>query len=118
MNGSVSKISKYGLLINYEFCTGCHACEVACKKEHNLAKDQFGLKLGQYGPEPIDAERWDYTFVPMPTKLCDLCDERVKMGKLPTCVHHCPAKIIKYGSVEELAKIQAGHSRMVLFTPV
>ena len=21
-----------GILINYEYCTGCHSCEVACKK--------------------------------------------------------------------------------------
>ncbi|MFC1640021.1 4Fe-4S binding protein [Gemmatimonadota bacterium] len=21
---------EYGLLIDYEYCTGCHACEVAC----------------------------------------------------------------------------------------
>ena len=26
---------KYGLLIDYEFCVGCHACEIACKQEHN-----------------------------------------------------------------------------------
>ena len=21
-----------GILINYDYCTGCHSCEVACKK--------------------------------------------------------------------------------------
>ncbi|RLF04803.1 MAG: oxidoreductase, partial [Thermoprotei archaeon] len=33
---------KYGLLIDYEYCTGCHTCEVACKQEHNLQPDQWG----------------------------------------------------------------------------
>ena len=25
---------KYGLLIDYTWCTGCHSCEMACKVEH------------------------------------------------------------------------------------
>ncbi len=29
-------MSRYGLLIDYEFCFGCHACELACKQEHFL----------------------------------------------------------------------------------
>ena len=29
-------MSQHGLLIDYEFCTGCHACEVACKVEKGL----------------------------------------------------------------------------------
>ena len=24
---------KYGLLIDYTWCTGCHSCEIACKVE-------------------------------------------------------------------------------------
>jgi len=27
-----------GLLIEYGYCTGCHACEVACKQEHNYSE--------------------------------------------------------------------------------
>ena len=25
---------EYGLLIDYEYCTGCNACEVACAQEY------------------------------------------------------------------------------------
>ena len=25
-----------GILINYDYCTGCHSCEVACKVVHEL----------------------------------------------------------------------------------
>ena len=28
--------NNYGLFINYEYCTGCHTCEVACKKALGL----------------------------------------------------------------------------------
>ena len=38
------------ILINYEYCTGCHSCEVACKKELGLPKGEFGIKLTETGP--------------------------------------------------------------------
>ena len=40
----------------------------------------------------------------VPTDQCDLCADRVEKGKLPTCVKHCQAGCMQYGSVEELSK--------------
>lgn len=34
---------EYGLLVQYEFCTGCHTCEIACKKHHDLPEGQWGI---------------------------------------------------------------------------
>ena len=31
---------EYGLFINFDYCTGCHTCEIACKKEHDLPEGQ------------------------------------------------------------------------------
>lgn len=106
-----------GLLINYDFCTGCHSCEVACKKEHGLDLDQFGIKLTQYGPVEYAPEKWDYIFIPAPTSLCDLCADRVDAGKKPTCVKHCSAQVMTYGPVEELAKQIGGRHKCVIFVP-
>ena len=39
-----------GILINYEYCTGCHSCEVACRNELGLAAGEFGIKLTEVGP--------------------------------------------------------------------
>jgi len=94
----------FGLLIDYEYCSGCHACEVACKKEHNRPKGDFGIKILQDGPRQNSNGRWEYEHVPLPTSLCDLCADRVSIGKLPTCVHHCQAGVMVYGSLEELAE--------------
>ena len=35
------KNGEYGLLIDYEYCSGCHACETACKMEHDLSEESF-----------------------------------------------------------------------------
>ena len=105
-----------GLLIDYEFCYGCHTCEIACKKEHNLETGQWGIELHQMGPRKVAEDSWEYAFVPVPTELCDLCAQRVSEGRLPTCVHHCQAKVMEYGDVKELALRLAEKPKMVLFT--
>ncbi len=105
-----------GLLIDYEFCYGCHTCEIACKKEHNLSKGQWGIELHEMGPRLIGEDKWEFTYVPVPTELCDLCADRVNEGRLPTCVHHCLAKVIEYGPVEELARKLTDKPKQVLYS--
>ncbi|MEG0071407.1 MAG: 4Fe-4S binding protein [Raoultibacter sp.] len=91
------------LLVDYEYCTGCHTCEVACQQEHGLGAEEFGIKLTQIGPDQIDERHWQYEFVPVPTDRCDRCAERLAEGKDPSCVHHCQAGCLYVGSLEELA---------------
>ena len=113
-NSSPSKAM--GLLIDTDYCTGCHTCEVACQKEHDLELKQWGIKLTQVGPDEYEPRKWQYEFIPVPTDRCDLCAARVDEGRLPTCVHHCQGLCMYFGEVEELAK-KMTTSHMVLFTP-
>ena len=106
-----------GLLIDYEFCTGCHSCEVACKEEHGFPVGKGGIRLYQDGPWEIDGKHIHWNKVPVPTDLCDLCADRVAVGKEPTCVHHCQAFCMKFGPVEELAKELAQKPKQVLWAP-
>lgn len=108
---------KNGLLINYEFCTGCHTCEMACKVEHGLPEGKWGIRVNEQGPQETAPDVWEWFFIPVPTDLCDLCAERVKEGRLPTCVHHCQALVMDYGPIEELAKKLTQKSHQVLFVP-
>lgn len=106
----------YGLLIDYEYCYGCQTCEMACKTEHDFREGQNGIELHKIGPWETAPEVWEYTFVPVPTSLCDLCAERLAEGRMPTCVHHCNAKVIEYGPIEELAKRQQEKSNVVVYS--
>ena len=111
-----------GLLVSYDFCTGCHSCEVACKKGLGLGKDEFGIKVNEFGPMKNTAGRnagkWEWTYMPMLTKSCDLCAERTEEGKMPLCVQHCQAWCMAYGELEELAKKIDGNSRYAFLTPL
>jgi Fe-S-cluster-containing dehydrogenase component len=108
---------KYGLLIDYEWCTGCHSCEMACKVELNLGEGHYGIQLHEDGPRKMPGGAYEYLYLPIPTSLCNLCEDRVAAGKLPTCVHHCQAACMSYGPVEELAKQAQGKPKMCLFVP-
>lgn len=107
-----------GLLINYDYCTGCHSCEVACKKSHDIPLGKWGIKLTEIGPFEVEEGKWEWDYVPVPTDLCDLCADRVAEGRDPSCVHHCLALCMEYGPLEELAKRAAELGRKTtIFVP-
>ena len=108
-------MSRLGLLIDYEFCTGCRSCEVACKEEHNYPVGQWGIRVQVDGPWEIEEHMFNFNFLPFPTDLCDLCAERTAKGKEPTCVHHCQAACMEYGKIEDLAKKLTDHPKQVLY---
>ena len=92
------------LLVNYEYCFGCHSCELACKRFHGYPVGTYGIKLDEIGPYKNEQGRWVWEYVPQVTEYCDLCEERVAQGRKPTCVQHCLAFCLEYGTIEEMAK--------------
>ena len=79
------------LVVDYEYCSGCHTCEIACQQEHGMDPDKYGIKLTQIGPDEIKPRKWQFEFLPIPTDRCDICANRQAKGKLPSCVQHCQA---------------------------
>ena len=108
-------ISKNGLLIEYNFCTGCHTCEVACQQEHDFPAGKNGITVTEHVYETPAKVSIDN--VPFPTDLCDLCINRHKGGKKPACVKHCQAACMQFGPIQELVKEMELRPKMVLFVP-
>lgn len=109
-------MSRMGLLYDIEYCTGCQSCNIACKQEHELDAGEFGVIVtehiypGYNGKVQID-------YVPFPTMRCDLCAERISDGEdtVPTCVKHCQARCIEYGTGEELMEKAKKMKRPMMF---
>ena len=108
-------MSRNALLIDYEWCSNCHTCEVSCKEEKDIPTGKWGIKVYEIGPWEIADDKWQLKYVPVPTDMCDLCAGRIAKGKKHTCVKHCQSLCMEYGPVEELAK-KMDASHMVLFT--
>jgi anaerobic dimethyl sulfoxide reductase subunit B (iron-sulfur subunit) len=109
-------MTRKGLFINYAYCTGCHSCEVACRVEHDYPDDQGGIIVTQIGPWQIGDDKYQFDYVPNVTDQCDHCASRLKEGKLPTCVHHCQAEVMKYGDIADLSKLLEDSPKSVLYS--
>ena len=105
---------RQGLLIDYEYCTGCHSCEVACKQEHDYPAGRGGINLCEILTEkPDKTYRIDY--LPFATMYCDLCAARTAAGHEPACVKHCQAHVLRYGELEDLAPVLADKPTQLLY---
>jgi Fe-S-cluster-containing dehydrogenase component len=113
---SEAEKEEYGLLIEYEYCTGCLACVVACSQEYKWPAGMAGMKVNEI-VENLPKDKNYLVYLPFPTELCVLCAARRKEGKEPACAVHCMARCIKCGPIERLATEMAGRKRMVLWKP-
>ncbi|MDR1713370.1 MAG: hypothetical protein LBR39_04375 [Coriobacteriales bacterium] len=131
-----------GLLIHYDWCSGCKSCEMACQMLKDLPLGQWGIRVLEDGPWPLDAKDlraekfyaateenkaaaieiegqishgpMHWTYIPEPTELCDLCADLVARGDQPRCVETCQARVMEYGPIEELAKRAEAIGKKVL----
>ena len=112
-------MSRNGLLIEYEYCTGCQSCVVACKQEHNYPVGIGGINLNEIiTPGLSEDDRLRIDYLPFPTKYCDLCAERVAVGGKTACEKACQAKAIWHGRLGDLAEMMEEKPHAALFTPL
>jgi Fe-S-cluster-containing dehydrogenase component len=110
------KKSEYGLLIDYEYCTGCHACELACTQEYQWPAGMAGIKVIEV-VQKLPKGKAYLAFLPFPTELCILCAGRTNKELEPACVQHCMAACMTFGRIDDLAKEMGKKARMVLWSP-
>ncbi len=109
-------MNRKGLLIDYDYCTGCHTCEVACQQEHNYPVGKYGIKVTEHIMEKT-ANKISIYNLPFPTDLCNLCAPRTKRGEQPACVKHCQSNCMMFGPLLELVKEMEQRPKMVLYAP-
>ena len=112
----MAKKPQFGLLIDYEYCTGCHTCQVACSQEYRWPAGMAGIQVLEIVQKRSNDKPY-LTFLPFPTENCILCAPRTKKGLEPACVKHCMAGCMKFGRLKDLAKELGTKPRMVLWSP-
>lgn len=109
-------MSEYAMLIDYEYCTGCRSCEVACKQEYKRPAGKTG------GVEVIEFihtlanDRLLITYIPHFTRICVFCAGRVKQGLEPACVKHCMANCLTFGKIKDLQAMIPEKRKAIVWT--
>ena len=106
-------MKKFGMLIDVHYCTGCHSCEVACQQENHFDVKQFGIKVTEHILEQRNGVMIDY--VPYITDQCNFCIARVNEGRKPSCVKHCLAQCMTFGTVEEVMEAAKNGKKPMVF---
>jgi Fe-S-cluster-containing dehydrogenase component len=106
-------MAKYGLLFRKKDCMGCHACEVACKQEHDLPVGPRLVRVLEKAPD----------FIPIYCHHCakapcmDACPERAiykdELGVVlidedlcigcMACVDACPFGAMQFNEAQNVA---------------
>ncbi len=72
-------MSRNTLVVDLDRCIGCHACEIACKNENDVALGEYWNKVIQVGPHGTFPDLEQYW---LPVQ-CQQCEDA-------PCVHVCP----------------------------
>jgi Fe-S-cluster-containing dehydrogenase component len=87
MMGALTK-GEHGIVSwNGATCVGCRYCQIACP--YNIPKFEWTTESAVYNPKIVK---------------CELCRERLALGREPACTEVCPRKAVIYGTREELLK--------------
>ncbi|MEM3484437.1 MAG: hypothetical protein QXI12_02300 [Candidatus Methanomethyliaceae archaeon] len=104
---------KYGLYIDYEWCSGCHSCELACRQEHGFAPNECGIMIIEVNY--VRAGKKIIEYHPIFTEYCDFCAARVREGEKPACVHHCQAACMDFGEAEKMVELLKKKGKGVVY---
>ena len=110
-------MGKKGILVDMLYCTGCHACEVACKQENQYPVGISGIKIHELIMENgLNTDRVQFDYYPHFTNHCTLCAPRIASGEdtQPACCKHCGTASLFYGELDELVKKMEHMPRAVL----
>ena len=113
-------MGKHGILVDMHYCTGCHACEIACKQENGFGVGNWGIRINEIITEKPDSDRVHFDYLPYFTPQCNLCAERIASGEdtKPACVKHCGTACMLYGEIGALAKELEAKPRAILYSPL
>ncbi len=101
------------LVVDLDRCTGCFACEVACKQEHKLPEGVKGIDVLTLGPFEVGGEP-AIDFIPHTTARCNLCAGRVRRGRRPFCADVCPTQALSLCEGLELLQLLRSKRRIHL----
>lgn len=100
------------MLLDLDDCIGCYGCAGACHEVNMYPYEEDWMEVIRRKPVLVDGKLRGYHLVAPSLDKCAIC---VQENPVPLCIKSCPAKAIKIGTFEEMAKEAAGR-HCALFT--
>ncbi|MDR1183354.1 MAG: hypothetical protein LBK67_00990 [Coriobacteriales bacterium] len=95
-----------GMLLDLEMCSGCYACQTACREVNHYSYDEQWMQTVRRDPYFVDGKLRMYHLLAPSLDKCQDC--YFAEEKTPLCAKVCSSDALFIGPVEELLKIKAG----------
>ena len=111
------------ILVNYDYCTGCHSCEVACKKDSSICrKASSASRYARWARSSTAGTRGSQEHLGMDLHARNHPGVRYvyrahrRRARCPCACSTAKRGVMYYGEAEELVKKMDGQSRWSLVT--
>lgn len=99
-------MAKEAILVDLGRCVGCWTCAMACKAAHHLDVDEYRVSVRTIGGGGIDEPAGTFPdlhmrWMPVYSKSCTLCGDRLAEGERPYCEQACPTDALVHGDIED-----------------
>ncbi len=110
-------MSQLAMVVDYGYCVNCYSCEISCAKKNDIPAEEWGIKVTEFGPKKF-GDVWEWDYLPVPSRLCNLCEDRIAEGKKAMCELHCVANVIEIVNIEEVpARLKELGPKSACFVP-
>lgn len=104
------------MMIDYEYCSGCCECELACVIRHGGNPDAAGIRVVKLGPWQKPDGSIQFDFLPVVSDWCDLCGTQQSECYSTECARRCPNNCITCGTIEELTHYSELKPKIILYS--
>lgn len=112
----VMPLMSLAMMIDYEFCSGCCECELACIISHGGDPDAVGIRVMKLGPWRRPDGFIQLDFLPVVSDWCDLCKGQQSESFTTECARRCPNNCINCGTIEELTHYSELKPKTILYS--
>lgn len=97
-----------GMLLDLDHCTGCYACQTACREVNEYGYDQQWVQVVRREPYFVDGKLRMYHLLAPSLDKCQGCYEAE--SQVPLCTKVCASDALFVGPIEELLKLKVGRT--------
>ena len=106
----MSEPTSIGMVLDYEMCSGCYACQTACRETNRYGYDEQWLQVIRRDPYFVDGKLRMYHLLAPSLDKCAACFEA---DPDPLCAKVCSSAALFVGPLDELLPVMEGRNAVL-----